>query len=76
MKQQAAYEILNLSFRDIPLSDQIRYGINDWRADDSAGRDFDGRTQAEAEQIRAEYLAQLAKTGDFFDASKAAPNFY
>ncbi len=58
MKLDSAYEILNVSFRDIPLSDQIRYGINDWRADDSAGRDFYGRTQAEAEQNRADYLAQ------------------
>ena len=58
MKQQAAYEIQSLSVRDIPLSDQIRYGINDWRADDSLGRDFYGRTQAEAEQNRAEYLAK------------------
>jgi hypothetical protein len=58
MKQQAAYEIQSLSFRDIPLSDQIRYGINDWRADDSLGRDFYGRTHAEAEQNRAEYLAK------------------
>ncbi len=76
MTQQPAYEIINVSFRDIPLSDQIRYGINDWRADDSDGRDFYGSTQAEAEQIRAEYLARLAKTGDFFDASKAAFNVY
>lgn len=58
MKQPPAYEIQSLSFRDIPLSDQIRYGINDWRADDSLGRDFYGRTQAEAEQNRVEYLAK------------------
>jgi hypothetical protein len=61
MKLDSAYEILSVSFRDIPLSDQIRYGINDWRADDLEGRDFYGRTQSEAEQNRAEYLAKLSE---------------
>jgi len=65
MKQQPAYEVQSLSFLDISLSDQIRYGINDWRADDLAGRDFYGRTQYEAEQNRAEYLAKYCLTFTF-----------
>lgn len=54
---QPAYEVRNPSVSDLSLEDQIRFGINDWCAEDDLGRPFYGRTQAEAEKIRADYLA-------------------
>lgn len=57
MNNESAYEVLNPSVRDISLADQIRLGINNWCAEDDLGRPFYGRTQAEAEKIRADYLA-------------------
>lgn len=53
--QQPAYEVSNPSVSDLSLEDQIRFGINNWCAEDSLGRPFYGRTQEEAEKIRADY---------------------
>lgn len=53
-----AYEVSNPSVSDLTLEDQIRFGINHWCAEDSLGRPFYGRTQEEAQKIRADYFAQ------------------
>jgi hypothetical protein len=42
------FEIPSQSFKDIPLEQQIAFGINDWQAVDKHGRDFFGRTREEA----------------------------
>lgn len=52
-----AYEIHNPSFNDMTLEQQIEAGINDWCAESVSGHPFYGRTKAEAEEIRAQYLA-------------------
>lgn len=53
---KAAYEVHNPSFNDIGLDAQIAFGINDWCAEGADGHPFFGRTKAEAEQIRADYI--------------------
>lgn len=53
-----AYEILNPSFADMNIEQQIEAGINDWCAEGENGHPYYGRTQAEAEQIRAAYEPQ------------------
>ena len=50
-----AFEILNPSFRDMSLEQQIDAGINDWCAESDSGHPFFGRTQKEAEAIRASF---------------------
>lgn len=57
MNNQPAYEVRNPSVSDLSLDDQIKFGINNWCAEDNLGRPFYGRTKAEAEKIRADYLA-------------------
>ena len=57
MNNQPAYEVRNPSVSDLSLDDQIKFGINNWCAEDDLGRPFYGRTQSEAEKIRADYLA-------------------
>jgi len=42
------YEVLNPSFSDMNIDQQIEAGINDWLACDSKGREFFGRTRDEA----------------------------
>lgn len=53
---EAAYEILNPSFKDITLEMQIEYGINDWCAEDEEGHKYFGTTKAQAESIRANFI--------------------
>jgi hypothetical protein len=49
MNQAAeCYEVRNPSFSDLNIEQQIEYGINDWVAVDRKGREFFGRTKAEA----------------------------
>ncbi len=50
-----AYEVLNPSFGDLNIEQQIEYGINDWCAEGKDGHPYFGRTKAEAESIRAQY---------------------
>jgi hypothetical protein len=57
-----AYEVHSPSFNDLNLEQQIEYGINDWAAEDSVGHMFYGKTQQEAEQIRASYLSARKAT--------------
>lgn len=52
---QAAYEIHNPSFPDMSLEQQIEHGINDWCAEGNSGHPYFGRTQAEAEALRAQF---------------------
>ena len=59
MQKQSTYEIASVSFPDVPLSDQIRFGINNRCAEDASGLQFIGRTQAEAERICYEYHRDL-----------------
>ena len=53
----AAYEILNPSFNDMNIEQQIEAGINDWCAEGKDGHPYFGRTKQEAESIRAQYEA-------------------
>lgn len=50
-----AYECHNPSFADIPLDQQIEFGINDWCAEGRSGHPYYGQTKAQAEAIRASY---------------------
>ncbi len=50
-----AYEILNPSFPDLNIEQQIECGINDWCADGKNGHPFYGTTKAQAESIRATF---------------------
>ena len=50
-----AYEVLNPSFSDLNLQQQIEAGINDWAAESARGHLYFGRSKAEAEAIRALY---------------------
>lgn len=45
------HEVVNPSFNDMTLADQILHGVNDWVAEDRDGKQFFGRTCSEA--IRA-----------------------
>ncbi len=54
---KAAYEVLNPSFSDMNIEQQIGAGINDWCADGRDGHPYFGRSKAEAEAIRAAYEA-------------------
>lgn len=55
MSSTEAFEFLNPSFNDIPLDEQIEYGICDWCAEGISGHQYFGRTKKEAENIRASY---------------------
>jgi hypothetical protein len=50
-----AYEVLNPSFRDLNIEQQIQFGINDWLAEGLNGREFFGQSKAQAEAARAAY---------------------
>jgi len=50
-----AYEVLNPSFNDLNIEQQIEHGINDWCAEGKSGHPYFGRTKAEAEAIRAQF---------------------
>lgn len=51
----AAYEVLNPSFSDMNLEQQVEAGINDWCAEGRNGHPYYGRTKTEAETIRRSY---------------------
>lgn len=51
-----AYEVLNPSFSDMNIEQQIRAGINDWCAEDANGHPYYGQSRQQAEQIRAQYV--------------------
>jgi hypothetical protein len=50
-----AYEVLNPSFNDLNIEQQIEHGINDWCAEGKSGHPYFGRTKAEAEAIRSQF---------------------
>lgn len=52
---RAAYEVRNPSFSDMNIEQQIEAGINDWCAEDEAGREFFGVTRDSAEEARLIY---------------------
>jgi hypothetical protein len=51
------YEVLNPSFGDLNIEQQIEYGINDWCAEGRNGHPYYGRTAEEAELVRSMYEA-------------------
>jgi hypothetical protein len=51
------YEVRNPSFSDLNIEQQIEFGINDWVASDRNGREFFGRTKAEALAACRSYAA-------------------
>ena len=51
----APYEILNPSFGDMSLDQQIEAGINDWCAEGKDGHPYFGQTKDEAERVRRMY---------------------
>lgn len=55
--QQPAYEVRNPSFSDMNIEEQIAAGINDWCAEDAAGREFFRQTKEAAERARNAYNA-------------------
>lgn len=50
-----AYEVLNPSFSDMNIEQQIDAGINDWVADGKDGHHYYGQTKHQAESIRSQY---------------------
>ena len=52
------YEVLNPSFNDMTLDQQIEHGINDWAIETKAGRVYFAQTSNDAR-----LLAQLVSTG-------------
>jgi hypothetical protein len=42
------YEVANPSFNDMTLEEQVKVHVNDWVAEDRAGRQFFGRSRSEA----------------------------
>ena len=57
MNYESAYEVSNPSVSDLSLENQIKFGINNWCAEDSLGRPFYGRTKEEAEKIRTDFYS-------------------
>lgn len=55
MQLAPAYEVHNPSFKDMPLTQQIDAGINDWVAEGTSGHPYFGRSKDEAERIRASF---------------------
>ena len=51
------YEIPSPSFNDLNLDQQISFGINDWVAVDTNGREFFGRSKMEAIEALVTYHA-------------------
>lgn len=49
------YEVLNPSFNDMTLAEQIEVGINDWAVEGRSGHVYFGRTADEALRIAASY---------------------
>jgi len=49
------YEVVNPSFRDMNIEQQIDAGINDWCARDNVGREFFGQTREEALRAASAY---------------------
>lgn len=58
--KSATYEVLNPSFRDMNIEQQIDAGINDWCAEGKNGHPYLGQTRADAERIRAQYEGSAA----------------
>jgi hypothetical protein len=54
-KMRSVYEVLNPSFNDMNIEQQIDAGVTDWCAEDEAGHEFFGRTRDEAEEARCLY---------------------
>lgn len=52
-----AYEVLNPSFNDMTLPQQIEVGCNDWCAEGRSGHPYYGTSAEQAESIRAQHLA-------------------
>jgi hypothetical protein len=50
-----AYEVLNPSFNDMTLEQQIDAGCNDWCAEHGSNRYY-GETKAKAESLRARFV--------------------
>lgn len=42
------FEVANPSFRDIPLDQQIEFGINDWCVRTKSGHEYFGESKAKA----------------------------
>ena len=49
------YEVHNPSFNCMTLESQIQVGVNDWCAEGANGHPYFGRTESEAESIRASH---------------------
>ncbi len=60
---KAAYEILNPSFSDMNIEQQIDAGINDWCAEGPCGHPYFGRSKDDAEAIRAQHESQPVPRG-------------
>ncbi len=59
------HEILNPSFGDMNIEQQIEAGINDWVARDREGREFFGRSREEAQRARIEWAQRHGNDSGF-----------
>lgn len=53
-----AYEVLNPSFNDMSIEQQIEHGINDWAVEGASGHLYYGTTKTQAEAIAKQFNYQ------------------